>query len=469
MILIAGAGATAEAARAIRKMQRDLDRRFRRTRDRIGSHAVRYDYEPERTEFPCVFLCGTCGYFVDEPHEDEESTISCPACGDRDWIDLSVEPLANRIRDIEEDARMQIPLRVHVAVVAAALAVFALMIAGLLLGSYASTGQFLAEPYAFYAKATGFLALFVVPLAYFFLRRPAAVLLLRGRERVPHRWHVPTALPDPEATPDRSHENLEVEPTDELLTAPASGEECVAYQICVLFDVAGDARPPEWVLQEQRAIGARLGEKLEIEAGQLYLESPLERVDVPDLGDTSDPSLDDSEETGELYDKLKRFLRERGLFITEGEFHFYEARLSPGDAVDVSVHDGTCVLRHVSAEDPEGLPLLPHPSSGVARGKEEAARDSGEDLAEQASTGDVPRARSRGMRIGMSVLLAAASIAGLFWLFGSFLTSPYADNWLFTMILVWVVGPACICGVGTAIYQLYRLQSHGDYYDSIDN
>ncbi|MFB6374730.1 MAG: hypothetical protein ABEN55_16785, partial [Bradymonadaceae bacterium] len=70
MILLGGAGAVAEAARAMRKVQKKVDRRAERTKRRSGgrrSHA----YEPDRKDFPCVQLCGNCGYFLDDPEVEE--------------------------------------------------------------------------------------------------------------------------------------------------------------------------------------------------------------------------------------------------------------------------------------------------------------------------------------------------------------------------------------------------------------
>ncbi len=480
MILIAGAGATAEAARAIRKLQRNLNRRFARTRERIGSHAVRYgDLEPERTEFACHFLCGRCGYIVDDPHaeegdeEDEPEAIACPACGDRDWIDLAVEPLADRIRDIEEDARMQIPGYVHVTVVAAALALFVVLAVGLIVAGYAATGAWFEQPYLFYLEATGYLALFVVPLAYFFLRRPAAVWMLRGRERVPHRWHVPVDLPDPEQTPERARRDLEVRASGEVLESPVSERECVAYQICVLFDVAGDARPPEWVLQEQRASDAALGDEIVVEADRLFLESPVEHVETPSLADSLDsPEDDDAEVAGERYETLKRFLRKRGLFVTEGEFHFYEACLQVGDAVDLADHGDTSVLRHTAAEASGRLPELPHPTESVGRARDlpDGADGDGSGAPEDAEASDAgrPRPTSGPENDLVHVIVALLSAGGLFWLFGSFLGGPNDGNWLFTLIVVWTLGPACLVGLGASLYWRYQRRQYSDYYESLD-
>lgn len=50
------------------------------------------------------------------------------------------------------------------------------------------------------------------------------------------------------------------------------------------------------------------------------------------------------------------------LFITDGDFHFYEAILAPGDRVDAANFDGwTWVIRHTDAAPVGEMPDLPQP------------------------------------------------------------------------------------------------------------
>ncbi len=338
----------ADAARAIRRNQRNLDRRVARTLRRVRNRKNRRnagDYEPVRVDFSCVYLCGACDYFVHEHQGDDGAVVACPACGESDWIDLAVEPLANRIRDMEAEERMKVPQHVRRLVLGVSLGFF-----GVLATGFAVAYIFFGGLYGGFSFLTVLAAAILVPIINFWLPRPAAVFLLRNQERVPHRWHVPMPLPDPDEPPSRKYKALQAQPISETLKAPISGRECMAYQVCVLFDTPGDARPPEWVLQEQEAVAVRLGEELEVPAKALYLESPVAEVQV-------------IEDAGEKYEAVKRFLRQRGLFITDGEFHYFEARLEPGDEVDVSDHDEEMyVVRHSGAVDCGTLPGLPRPT-----------------------------------------------------------------------------------------------------------
>ena len=223
-------------------------------------------------------------------------------------------------------------------------------------------------PWGFYLIVIGCLGLLVVPVSYFILPRYVARFVMRNRqecpEELPHRWHVPYPLPDPDRTPETTYDGLEAHPADDTITAPISGRECIAYELCVLFDAPGDARPPEWSLQEQRAVDIRLGNRLELAFDELYLESPVEEVDAPGvIGDLDD--FDDPEplEPDDRFDEIKRFLRQRGLFIADGDFHFFEARIEPGDRLDVDAYDDAIhILRHTDAPDCDELPRLPRPT-----------------------------------------------------------------------------------------------------------
>ena len=351
MILIGGAGAMADAAKAMRKIQKRIDRRASKTRRRAmsdGDIVGASGFKPERVEFACAYLCGTCGYLIEHPAEaSEEPPASCPACGDEGAVDLAIEPLAERVRQLEADERANAPTWVKQLVGGGT---SGLMVA--LCATWFATGH------PSYGMATIMAALFVVPLAYVTLPRAASVWLLSGRTHPPHRWHEPLGLPEAGAAPNHTLDRLEARAVDDTLEAPISQRECLAYQVCVLFDVSGDARPPEWALQEQRATHTKLGDALELDPDELYLESPVELVET--LGEALDSRLDDAEvDSASNYDELKQFLRQRGLFSTEGEFHLYEAVLEPGDLVHVDEYDEMHVLRHESAMETDELPDLP--------------------------------------------------------------------------------------------------------------
>ncbi|MBA2661044.1 MAG: hypothetical protein H0U74_02020 [Bradymonadaceae bacterium] len=142
---------------------------------------------------------------------------------------------------------------------------------------------------------------------------------------------------------------LKAHAVEGMLKAPISGRECIAYQVCVLFDTPGDARPAQWALQEQRNLSVRLGDTIEVSQNSFYLESPVEEVQQ------RDESIESCEAT-------KEFLRQRGLFNTDGEFHFFEAILELGDEVNVDEYeDKVYVVRHTASANCGKLPRLPPP------------------------------------------------------------------------------------------------------------
>lgn len=353
MILIAGAGAMADAAAAMRRQQRQINRRIRLSRLRAKARrpVIGSDYEPEETDFACVYLCPSCSYFVPPEKTDGVPEAPCVACGETEWFDLSKEPLAGRIRHEEWDRRVEVPWYITQAVGFGSLAVFGVILVGLF-----AAGIIFHADYSIYACVVAAVALVAVPLAYHRLPRPLAVWWLRGRQKMPHRWHVPCPLPQPEHEPTNTDKQLVAQRVDNTIEAPISGRECLAYEICVLFDAVGDARPPEWALQEQRAVTMKLGDELEVGPEQLYLETPVEQMEFAVPEDTGD-----SEESESKYTPgPEQFLRKRGLYIDDGTFLFYEACLQPGDEVDVADHDGEMyVLRHSDAPPGDKLPELP--------------------------------------------------------------------------------------------------------------
>ncbi|MFB6374729.1 MAG: hypothetical protein ABEN55_16780, partial [Bradymonadaceae bacterium] len=273
-------------------------------------------------------------------------------CGGKDWYDMADESIANRVRNMEAEERQQAPTWVRAVFSGGLAVVLAALVAGIGYGGFPVV-----------ALAAGTASVAVVPVAYYSVPKSIAVWLLRGRQRMPHRWHVPTPLPEEGDPPAQTLGAREARPVEETLEAPISGRECLVYQVCVLFDTPGDARPPEWALEEQRGVDLILGEDLELTPDRVYLESPVEMVRELDDGLTS-VDLDDLADGDERHELVKQFLRQRGLFAADGEFHFYEARLEPGDEVEVSEYDGgTYILRDTDAESAEGHPELPRPGN----------------------------------------------------------------------------------------------------------
>ena len=144
MIFIAGAGAMADAAAAMRRQQRQINNRIRLTRLRAKARRagprLGEDYEPEQTDFECAHLCPTCEYFVRPDDDREVPDEPCPACGDDQWIDLSLETLADRLRNMEAEHRDEAPRFVQLLVPAIALALVAVAAIGVVVASIVAGG-----------------------------------------------------------------------------------------------------------------------------------------------------------------------------------------------------------------------------------------------------------------------------------------------------------------------------------------
>ncbi len=116
---------------------------------------------------------------------------------------------------------------------------------------------------------------------------------------------------------------------EERLVAPFSGRKCAAYEIAVMFDVSGDARPPEWILAEYASSNLQVGQE-KVFGSQVIVDVSLEKV---------------SKETFEASGlDIKTFLRKRGLFLTEGDFQFYETVIEDGQNVIARFHEDQNVV-----------------------------------------------------------------------------------------------------------------------------
>ncbi|MBW1808309.1 MAG: hypothetical protein JRJ87_08960 [Deltaproteobacteria bacterium] len=229
----------------------------------------------------------------------------CPACKDNGWFDLANPETADRIRTWEQEKRQQIPNWIKIALAGslACLSVLAFWIAA---GSALVLG----------------LGLLISLVLYFVLQRPASMLLLRLQKAFPVRWKLPVPLPDTKKSKPQEVTGY-VEGKGPLLTAPFSGAPCLAWQVCVRFDVAGDARPPEWVLQEIESMDILIND-IEIPNHRVLLETPLAPL-----------SAKMCEEKGIDW---RGFLKKRGLHSDEGTYELFESLIDPGSEVTVKCH-----------------------------------------------------------------------------------------------------------------------------------
>jgi hypothetical protein len=257
---------------------------------------------PSQEQFECFFLCADCGFL--EPENQEV----CPGCSQSTWLDLRHHATADQVRDEELAERQRVPWWVKVVTLATAI---------VFLG--AATWLSGPTPTSVSAAAIGVL------LVYLAGNRSMACLLVRSIDKRPHRWRLPIPLPARGAQA-RQRVHGEATRADKILQAPFSGRECLAYQVSVLFDAPGDARPPEWVLQEAKGVDFSVnGER--IPGVRALVQKPMQLIST------------DEDKESEL--KLSRFLRERGLFLSDGEFTLFEATVEPGEEVQVHFFEDT--------------------------------------------------------------------------------------------------------------------------------
>ena len=266
-----------------------------------GRSSIRtYELGPgsPREEFDCMFLCDGCGYLS---HTDPP----CPACGQKAWIDLDYWNHAEALRAREEEERRHPPSRVQWQVRLAALSTGGAIglggAAGLALGGLATLG----------APLVLGLGTAATLLTYALGRRRIGRSIMERRVDHPTRWHAPVPLPAPTATPISRLVGA-VRATGPLLRAPFSGRACVGYDVGVMFDAPGDAWPPIWVLREMHACAFEVQGKA-IAADSVSIALPFTPVAQPTI----------------TPEQKKRFLRERGLFLVDGQFDLFEAIVEP--------------------------------------------------------------------------------------------------------------------------------------------
>lgn len=312
--MVAGAGGMWVAAQEIARLEREIScRRAIRQARREGmrERLSRYEhFEHEtahRVDFDCFHLCAHCGYL------SRGAEGVCPACKVETWLDLGDHLVADSVRDEEIRTRRVIPAWIKVGLGAVLTVTMASVVVCL-------NVLWLYDLGAYATWLVGLGAFAVAVVVYLLAVRPLAVLLLRARKNKPYRWHLPMPLSDA-TTPVRTILGT-ASLTGEPLIAPFSRRGCIAYQACVLFDTPGDARPPEWVIQESFGIDFEV-EGDAMDGDHVLVRTPLEEI-----------PLEQAEADGL---DLARYLRERGLFVSDGEYELYEAIVVPGERVRVKL------------------------------------------------------------------------------------------------------------------------------------
>jgi hypothetical protein len=287
----------------------DVLQRLRREAQSMGSNRssirpYQLGVSPGREDFPCMFLCDSCGYL-------SETDPPCPCCGTRAWIDLGLWAHAEVLRAREEEARRHPPDVVQWQVRLTSLA------SGAAIGATGATWLALIGLVSFSWPVIVGCGALATGMTHVLGRRRLGWSIMTKRVQNPTRWRLPLPLIDPKAK-TASRISGPIEAHGPLLRAPFSGRTCVGYDIAVMFDTPNDAWPPIWVLREVRSCAFEIGGR-EVAADAASLAMPITAI--------TEPALDT--------EAKRRFLRERGLFLVDGTFDLYEAIIEPGGSYEL--------------------------------------------------------------------------------------------------------------------------------------
>lgn len=227
----------------------------------------------DRAEFECVRLCPDCGWF-------DWGATRCDECGS-DTHDLTHEPTALANRDALHDARQDVTGKVQNA--------------GQILAVIGSTLVFGG---VFFWFGYGHPALIELGIAGVSLGVCVGAALAkevsRGVARLLPAWDPPTAW--------RRHRSVtQSEIGISEMVAPFSGVECSGWRVIVECSSLDSSREWDLAIDESRAVSSEV-------------ESML-------LGDEpgSVPEVRSPEP-----DRLARYLRQRGLYLADGEYRVFE-------------------------------------------------------------------------------------------------------------------------------------------------
>ncbi len=299
-ILVAGAGAMADAAASMRRTQNRMNhyfsqRRARRAARRGPRLPSEFEGDGPRTNFACASLCLNCGFFTEPVLGHVDDDFQCPGCGASEWVDLEHHAHAEMLRESGQDAR----LRPNKTVRNILLFVTLIVISALFVGDKMWL-------------AAAFPICFAV-LAVLWGKVDWISSKIGKNGRAPElRWHAPFVF---QPTDPVVIDGVSTVDGAETVKSPLTNEDCLAYAIHVRFDIDGDARPPQWVLLEQKSAELTLdGEPV----GEVLLNFTPEPVNIEIDG---------------------TFLRQRGLFASDGEFEFFQTVIRAGDEVTIMRHE----------------------------------------------------------------------------------------------------------------------------------
>jgi hypothetical protein len=324
MLLTAGWGTMWYALRMMKYAQRLMDNQRVRRGWGAHKHGAALAGGEAREPFECFRLCQDCSYLGEDPDR-------CPNCHGTNIYDLGDNEIAARLREWEEDERSAVPrklgwLRVVLGVLGVAVVVVLfVLLAALYAASLSALGLEHLVPHDLPAwalwsgiavGAVGFVVVQVLG------GRWVTWMYYRLRPAPPLRWRRPVPT-ETRGTPDTRILSGRAKARGEPIEAPFSREPCLGYRALVMFDAKGDARPPQAMLDESRMT--------DVQVGSASLEA--ERTT---LAGVPEPVIMDA--AGFPDERLRRFMRKRGLFPQDGDLAFFEVRLQPDQDVQVVTH-----------------------------------------------------------------------------------------------------------------------------------
>lgn len=324
-----GAGFMIDAMKRARHFEREMAARRVRVRVRdLGERA------PDDEPFPCGWVCQGCGLMRDAPEDQARADAPCSFCKARAWIDLRSFRNAQLVRESEERLRQDAPQWARRKVRGTA-GVVGVALAGTTMAALAALmGPLVLAPAAVIAAASGGAGAVAFDQI---LGRSLARWLIARADMGPARWRCALPKPDLQSPIVARHRGVP-QASAPLLRAPISGRECLAYEVGVIFDAEGDAYPPVWVLREDRNTPFSV-DGVEVDRDALTTE--LSMFEVNDQAQQLPP------------DDLRRFLRERGLFVADGSWDFFESILPADTEIDLCRHGA-----------PEGAPWVVYDPPG---------------------------------------------------------------------------------------------------------
>jgi hypothetical protein len=272
-----------------------------------------------------MLLCTECRRLLEAGHaqgyrrEDGEER-ACPHCGEQALIDprgglsadvLEVMDARDRLGRLPATTRVLGRL-LRLAALAAAIPVVAFLLCALAISS--GRGYQVAGPLSLFIA--GFIA---IPAVVIGVRQLRAYWLLTRRHELPGRWVL--ALPAGE----RGRSVQGALSRAQLLRSPIGGEPCVAYEVGLRHDGDAVGALGTWLLLEQHSADFEIAGET-FAGGSIFLDLPRRAIRISD---------DD--------DRLRHFLRERGIRPGRQHLHVYETTVEPEAWVQIRRSDNGIV------------------------------------------------------------------------------------------------------------------------------